>query len=157
MPEITLVKNNDNKIVGLSPADKKSFALLKKNLKMLEPGEFCIIKTKLPRIGGFHRLHMKMEQDVFQAQERIAVFDNFRNWLKVGSGFVEWMAGAKGGVIPIPKSISYAECDEGVMREFHENSVQFLRGEHAIKYLWPHLTPIQGGEMIEVILSDLGQ
>lgn len=157
MPEITLVKNNENKIVGLSPADKKSFALFKRNLEKLEQGEMCVIKTNLPRIGGFHRLHMKMEQEVFQAQERIENFDMFRDWLKIGSGFVEWMAGAKGGVIPVPKSISYAECDEGVMREFHTNAVAFLRSPHATKYLWKHLSPVQGAEMMEAILSGLGQ
>lgn len=157
MPEITLVKNNENRIVGLSPADKKSFALFKKNLEKLEQGEMCMIKTELRRVSGFHRLHMKMEQDVFKSQEMFENFEQFRNWLKIGAGFVDWVGGENGQLIPIPKSISYTACDEGVMREFHTNTVAFLRGTYATKFLWPHLLPLQGAEMMEAILGNLGQ
>jgi hypothetical protein len=153
MPEITLVKNNENKIVGLSQADKKSWVLFRKQLNELEYGEMCVIKTNMPRIGAYHRFHMKLEQTVFQSQERIESFEQFRNWLKVGAGFVDWMAGPKGGVIPIPKSISYADCEEGEMRVFHNDAIAFLRTPHATKYLWKHLSPVHGAEMIESILS----
>jgi len=123
----------------------------------LEPGEMMTIITNKARSGPFHRRHMAIEQAVFDGQERIEQFEMFRDWLKIGSGFVTWMAGAKGGVIPVPKSISYSELEEGAMREFHESAMAFLRGEHAMKYLWPHLTEQGRAEMMDSILGDFNE
>jgi hypothetical protein len=96
---------------------------------------------------------MKLESAVFEAQERIPQFEMFRYWLKVSVGHVTWMPGAKGGVVPVPKSISYAELAEPEYREFHDECLKFLRGPHAAKYLWPHLTGLQAAEMMESILE----
>jgi hypothetical protein len=62
------------------------------------------------------------------------------------------MAGPKGGVVPIPKSISYRKCEEGVMRQFHDDAMAFLRTDYACKYLWPHLSSLQAAEMMETVL-----
>jgi TusA-related sulfurtransferase len=157
MSEITLVKNDQGQIEGFGEADKRAWNRFKKNLRSMEPGELVKITTKAPRVGAFHRRHMKMENVVFDSQERIGNFDQFRYWLKVGAGFVDWMAGARGGVIPVPKSISYEKCDEDEMREFHRDAVDFLRTDHAAHYLWPHLPVEQALEMIEVILRGFGE
>lgn len=118
----------------------------------MEHGEVAEIGTRIPRSGPFHRYHMAMEQAVFDAQDRFAQFEQFRNWLKVGAGFCDWVAGPKGGVVPIPKSISYAELEEDPMREFHQDMLAFLRGPHAANYLWPHLKGERADEMMESIL-----
>jgi hypothetical protein len=153
MPEIILTRNDEGKIVGLSDANKRAWARVKNQLTELDIGEIFRFKYDAKRMGPFHRFHMKFESTVFESQERIEHFEMFRDWLKVGSGFVVWMAGPKGGVIPIPKSISYAECDEDEMREFHRSSVDFLRGAHAPKYLWPHLTPEAAAEMMRTVIE----
>ena len=96
---------------------------------------------------------MAIEQAVFDGQERFQQFDQFRNWLKIGAGHVDWVPGAKGGIVPLPKSISYAELEESDMREFHANVLAFLRGPHAAPYLWRHLSADRAAEMMETILS----
>lgn len=59
--------------------------------------------------------------------------------LKVGAGWVDWCAGPKGGVVPIPKSISYSKADQEEFTKYHERVMDFLRGGHAARYLWKHL------------------
>lgn len=121
-------------------------------LMKMEPGEVCRVSTLMERSGPYHRRHFAIEQAVFDAQERFENFDQFRVWLKVGAGWVTWAAGPKGGVVPIPNSVSYAKADEMEFREFHERVIGFLRGPHAAVYLWPHLKSM-ADEMMNQILE----
>ena len=142
---------------GLGELNKKRIRRLFSWLMRIEPGEIAVLEVTEPRSGAFHRFHMKLESTLFESQERIEHFEQFRYWLKVGSGHVIWMCGPKGGVVPVPQSISYAKLDEGKYREFHEDMVKFLRSEHACKYLWPHLSNMQSAEMMEGILQGFKQ
>lgn len=143
----------DTCIQGIDDKHQKSWRRFVRHLFALEDGEIAEVSTKFPRSGPFHRFHMVVEMAVFQAQEKFAHEEQFRNWLKVGSGHVDWVAGPKGGVIPLPKSISYAELEEQDMREFHQNMLAFLRGPHAAPYLWKHL----GEKSHEMMASVLAQ
>lgn len=144
-------------IDGLSDDDKRSWRRFWNWIMKAGSGEIFSIDTWTPRNARFHRLHMKIETTVFKAQDRIRVFEQFRSWLKIGAGFVDWMAGPKGGVVPVPRSISYQKCDEEVMRQFHSDAITFLRTEHATRYLWPHLSAENGAEMIEALLERFTQ
>lgn len=142
---------------GLGEKGRKSWRRFVNGLMKLEPGEMVEIKTHRERIGWFHRKHMALEQRVFEAQEKFEQFDSFRTWLKVGSGFVDWFPGPKGGVIPVPRSISYAKLEQGEMEQVHEEMVKFLRTDHAGKTLWKHLTATQRISMIEEILQEFSE
>lgn len=142
---------------GLGERNRKAWRRFVTGLMHLEPGEMVDIKTNKARLGWFHRKHMALEQCVFEAQEKFETFDAFRVWVKVGSGFVDWFPGPKGGVIPVPKSISYAKLEQGDMEKVHDDMVAFLRTEHAGKTLWKHLQPMQRMEMIEAILASFEQ
>ncbi len=142
---------------GVKKEDKRGWRMWWKRLFSLEPGEWVVIEIILQRSGPFHRRHMKIEQDVFKSQDRFDHFEMYRDWLKVGAGWVVWCAGPKGGVIPIPKSISYAEADEAEFRVFHDQMIDFLRGEHAARYLWPHLGVDQAHGMMDAILAGFGE
>jgi len=138
---------------GATPKDTRGWYRFCRALNEAGSGEFFSIKTQRPREGWFHRKHMALVSKVFKAQERIDNFDQFRLWLKVGSGYVTWMPGPKGGVFPVPKSISYDQCEEDEMRYFHEGVVKFLRTEHAQKYLWPSLSPQVAEQGMESIIE----
>lgn len=145
-------------IDGLGERGKKQWRRFINGLFKLEHGEMVTIKTNKARSGPYHRRHMKMEQVVFEAQERFDNFDKgFRDWLKVGAGHCDWHPGPKGGVFPVPKSISYADMEELEMREFHDKAIDFLRTPHALKTLWPALPEAQRVEMMETILSGFGE
>jgi hypothetical protein len=139
---------------GIDERNHKRWIRFLKNVFGLEHGEIAEIGTRIPRSGPFHRFHMAIEQAVFNAQDRFTQFEQFRNWTKVGSGFCDWCAGPKGGVIPVPRSISYADLEEDPMREFHEDMLAFFRGEHAANYLWPHLKGARAAEMMDAVLRE---
>lgn len=142
---------------GLGEKGQKQWRRFWNLLMRLEAGELVYLRTHQERLGWFHRKHMSMEAKIFEAQERFETFDAFRTWLKVGSGFVEWYPGPKGGVIPVPKSISYAKLEQADMEEFHSNAVQFFRTSHAQKTLWPHLSANAAMEMMETILMGFNE
>lgn len=142
---------------GLGERGKKQWRRLWNQMLRLEPGEMLDIHTHKERIGWFHRKHMAMESRVFEAQERFEDFEAFRAWMKVGAGFVDWYPGPKGGVIPVPRSISYAKLEQQDMESFHDDAVAFLRQPHAIRTLWPHLPPSRGAEMLELVLQEFGE
>lgn len=137
---------------GLGEKGKKQWRRFWNTVMRMEPGETIEVITHKERSGPFHRFHMALEQRVFEAQERIGDFEQFRLWLKLGAGHVTWMPGAKGGVFPVPKSISYAKLEDHEMRDFHEAAVAFLRTGHAQRYLWPALPPQQADAAIEAVL-----
>lgn len=138
---------------GLGEQDKSAWNRFWNGIRKAEVGEVFSISTWFSRHGKFHRLHMKMESSVFDAQERIDTFEQFRIWLKIGAGFVSWLPGPRGGIVPIPKSISYKAADEAEFQQFHVDAIRFLRTAHAQKTLWPHLDAAQRSEMMETILE----
>lgn len=143
-------------IKGFTEQDNKRWRRFWNMLTSKEPGEMAEIEMVFPRSGPFHRRHMAIEQAVFNAQERFEDFEVFRAWLKVGAGWVTWAAGPKGGVVPIPKSISYAKADEEEFRQYHDQMIGFLRGGHAAPYLWKHLDD-KAHEMMETVLQEFNE
>ena len=141
---------------GWADSDKKGWRKLWKRLVDLEPGEFAVIEFVIPRSSPYHRWHMKIESTVFDSQERFQDFEQFRYWLKVGAAWVTWAAGPKGGVVPIPKSISYAAADQAEFEQFHRQVMEFLRGPHAAPYLWKHLGDRAHG-MMDSILNEFNE
>ncbi len=136
---------------GFNKDDKRAWRSIWKRIIGMEPGEMVAVEMRLPRSGPFHRRHMAIEQHVFDAQERFDNFEQFRYWLKVGAGWVDWCCGPKGGVVPVPRSISYAKADQEEFTRYHDAVMQFLRGEHAAKFLWKHLE--NPADMMETILQ----
>ncbi|WP_234775196.1 DUF1367 family protein [Paraburkholderia tropica] len=173
MTDITLVKRTDlqldeaqratlrlalfEMIDGLGESDQKSWRRFWQWITRAGAGEIFSIETWAPRHAGFHKRHMVLEATVFRSQERIKTFEQFRIWLKIGAGFVDWMAGPRGGVVPVPRSISYRKCDEETMRQFHEDAIDFLRSEHAYRYLWPALASDAAGQSMESLLEEFGE
>ena len=115
------------------------------------------VKTHKARSLGFHRRHMLIETRLFEAQEKFEHWEQFRNWLKLGSGFCDWMPGPRGAVVPIPRSISFDKLEDDDMRQVHDDMLAFLRTDHAQKVLWRHLTPQRRGEMLEAVLMEFGE
>lgn len=173
MAEITLVKQQPSAIPeqdreaarrvlfgavdGLGERGKKQWRRFVNGLFKLEPGEMVEIRTHKDRSGPFHRRHMAIETRVFEAQERFEHFEQFRNWLKVGAGFCEWVVGPKGGVIPVPRSLSYAKLEQADMEQVHADMVAFLRTPHAVKALWPKADQRIAADGLELLLAEFDE
>jgi Protein of unknown function (DUF1367) len=142
---------------GLGERGKKQWRRFINGLLRLEPGEMVEIKTHKARSGPFHRRHMVIETRLFEAQERFEHFEQFRNWLKVGAGFCDWVPGARGAVMPVPRSIAFDKLEEDEMRQVHDDMLAFVRTDYASKTLWKHLTPAQRIEMVEGVLREFDE
>ena len=124
---------------GWSQTDERGWRKIWKRLSALEPGEFAEIEFVIPRSLPFHRRHFAILNAIFDAQERFDDLDRMRDWLSIGAGHVDWVPGAKGGIVPLPKSISFAKADQAEFEEYHRKVMAFLRGPHAAPFLWKHL------------------
>ena len=144
-------------IAGSTGDDQQRWKKLWSRIVRASAGEVIRVAFTFDRSGAFHRRHMAMEQAVFNAQERFSDFEQFRNWIKVGAGWVDWCAGAKGGVVPIPKSVSYSKADQVQFEEFHKKVLSFLWGEYAHRFLWRHLSENKSYEMMASVLQEFDQ
>jgi hypothetical protein len=139
---------------GLDDRSNKAWRHWWKQIVEAEVGEVFSIETWFPRSGPFHRYHMSMETRIFKSQERFPTMKSFRDWCKIGMGFVEWYPGPRGGgIIPIPKSISYRQLDEEGMREFHDNFLTFMRTGQAQKVLWPSMSEVLRSQAVEILIT----
>lgn len=141
---------------GWNQSDKRGWRKIWKRLMALEPGEFALVEFVIPRSAPFHRRHFAIISAIFDAQERFDDFEAYRAWLAVGAGWVTWCAGPKGGVVPIPKSISYARADQAEFEEYHRKVMAFLRGPHAPLFLWKQLGNDAHWRM-DSLLSEFGE
>lgn len=141
---------------GATAQDDRFWKRTWRALMAAAAGEMFALRLELLKDGAYHRRHMALEQKLFDSQEQFYVFNQFRNWLKVGAGFVEWRV-VRGQLVPQPLSISYDECDQFTMEQFHSDAAAFLRSRRAQAELWPHLTPLKAQEMMESILEGFGE
>jgi Protein of unknown function (DUF1367) len=116
-------------------------------------GEYFSLNVERKRSGKFHRLSMAILSSVFKAQDRFDNFDLFRAFVKLGAGFVDYVPNADGELRAIPKSVSFDQCSEEEIREFHQNAVAFMRTARAQKTLWPDASPAAAEQGLEAILS----
>jgi hypothetical protein len=107
------------------------------------------------RSGPFHRRHMTIEGQIFEYQEAFPLTkagkEGFRDWLKTGAHFGHYEASA-GQLVFVPSSLSYDDCSDAEMREFHEAAIEFLGTPYALETLWPVVKPHQRIEMLEAAL-----
>ena len=141
-------------IDGHTDQDRKAWRRWWKMIFRSQIGELFVMEYKFTRSSRFHRRSMKIEGTFFDAQEQFRDREQFRNWVKIGAGWVDWVPGPDGGIVPLPRSISYAAADDQEFREYHEKMVGFFRSGRASAYLWPHLTEQQATDMVETILEE---
>lgn len=138
---------------GATVADEKGWRRFMRAMNEGSSGEYFQITVERQRTGWKHRKQMALEGKVFDAQERLKDKEQFRLWLKVGSGFCDWIAGSKGGVMPVPRSINFNTCSEEEFAEYCDGIKTFLRTEHAQHYLFPALTAQMAEQCMESIIE----
>ena len=138
---------------GLNSTHDSRWRRFINRLLRAEPGEVFELASVVERSGRFHRRHMALEQRLFDHQERWVSLTAMRDWLKTGAGWVEWKPGARGGIVAVPRSVSYEQCSDDEMREVHEAMLGFLHTPHAQRFLWPHLNAGGRAAMLESVLA----
>lgn len=72
------------------------------------------------------------------------------------AAWVVWVPGPKGGIVPLPRSVSYAKADQAEFEKYHAAVMNFLRGQYAAPYLWKHLGE-KSHDMMNTILDSFGE
>lgn len=138
---------------GASEQDEKAWRRFMRAMNEGAAGEYFQFKIERQRVGWKHRKQMALEGKILKATERFTDREPFRLWLKVGAGFVDWVPGPKGGVLPVPRSLNFNTCSEEEFAEYRDQVAAFLRSAHCHKYLWPGLTEQAGAAAMETILE----
>lgn len=131
-----------------------AFSRFLSRLSTLMPGDSFDLEWRFPRSPEFHRAHFRMMGAVFNSQEVFSGFKIFRAWAKIGAGFVEFVPSPESGTLmPVPRSVEYAALEDEAFRQFHFDTIAFLRSHRATSTLWPHLDTAAQSEMMETLLS----
>ena len=157
MPTVTLTIDERGKPAGLTERDAKAYGKFVKRLREMGRAESITFSWREPRSGPFHRRHFAIINALFEAQEQFTDADHFRKWVEVGAGYCDLLPGPKGKAVAVPKSIAYERLDQAEFEHLHDAVMAFLRSKHATRFLWPHLSDEQGGEMVDAILREFEQ
>lgn len=138
MPEVTIEKDQQGRLQGVTDTDKALYLKWRDAVTNLKPGQAVSFSFELPRDPAFHCMHFKMLSCIFDNQE---VFDSdakFREWVERGAGHTETI-GVGDAEFERVKSVSYAELDDAEFRKMHADVKRFLLSETALRRLWPHV------------------
>lgn len=152
MSDVVIVKAEDGKLQGFGAKGGRSYAKWQRTVREMEIGETLQFSWRKPRSLKFHRMFFGMLGQLFDRQEQFADVDQLRAWLCVGAGFCEFVPGPKGRMVALPKSIAWVSMDDNEFRELVIAVWQFIRTEHAQRFLWPHLEPVQTELTVEELL-----
>jgi len=109
----------------LEAADAEASAALNK----LPEGTQLLVRVLRPRSLEQHRLFFAVLQRVAEAS-RFETTDNLLNFLKLTTGMYDLMevtdAEGKKRIVPILKSISFADLDQDKFQEFFDHSIRVI-------------------------------
>lgn len=154
MPTVTITKGNDGKAAGLTAKDDAAFSKFRLRMQNLTPQESITFTWREPRSGPFHRRHFAMINALFESQEQFDDGDHFRKWLEVGAGYCDLYPGPRGKPVAVPKSIAYEKLDQAEFEPIHKAVFDFVRSEHARRFLWGHLEDEQSYAMVDAVLRE---
>lgn len=149
MPDIVIYKDETGKFVGMGEKGRRAWAKFCKVTDELEPGETIKFAYSLPRSGVHHKYFFAKITGLLERQEQFEDKEALLEWLKVGAGHVDFMPGAKGELVAMPRSINFATLEEQGFIEFHREVADFLWTPRAMAYLWPHLSEEHQYECID--------
>ena len=111
----------------------------------LKSGEYSV-EVKRARNPQFHRLAFAVIKAMYDNQERIESFEDFRTELKILTKHYEEYINPNGVVVYIPKSWSFAHMDD---IEFHEVYYRILNvaerrfGVDFVRHFEPEYVPME--------------
>jgi len=89
-------------------------------------GDVIECTVKRPRNGKFHRKYFALLQVAFQNQERYSQFEDFRLEVQLRAGHYEEHITLKGVMVPVVKSVSFAQCDEDSFSKLYNEALSVI-------------------------------
>lgn len=129
-------------IDGATEKDTKAWRRFIGAMNKATSGSYFVIKVERLRNKQFHKLCFAVILAAFKAQEFFEDIGIFRQWIKLGANFCDYVPNSDGDLIAIPKSQSFDDCSEEEARQFFDDMCTFLRSPNCCATLWP-MTPIE--------------
>ncbi|MFA5177252.1 MAG: DUF1367 family protein [Candidatus Omnitrophota bacterium] len=89
----------------------------------IREGETVHVELTKKRNLGFHRRFFALINYVFENQDKYKIVEDLLIEIKLKTGHYAEHVTLKGNVIYVPKSISFAQCDEIEFRTFYEKAI----------------------------------
>ncbi len=115
MAEYFLVRTNE----GFAPSDELS----EQRTKRIPLGEIVRAEIKKGRNVLFHRKYFALLNLVFQNQDKYKNLEDLLVEIKLKIGYYTEHITTKGIVIYVPKSISFAGCDQSTFEEIYSKTI----------------------------------
>lgn len=141
MTTIIITKDADGRLRGLGEESERAYHRWKRLVADMDCGETLEFSFVIPRCPKHHRAFFRKVRILLDRTESMTDFTGLRKWMVAGAGYVD----ADGAV----QSLAFAGMDEVEFAELHRRVDDFLRSEHALEFLWPHLTARAQHEAIE--------
>ena len=154
MAEIVLTRGDDGKLHGITDADDRRWRKWTARANALQVGDTVRASFKLPRSPKFHARHFAILAALFKCQEQFADFEKFREWTQIGAGFCDILPGPKGKPCAVSKSIAWDALEDADFAEHHKAVMSFVRSVHFTRFLWPHMSDVEGDNMVNAILQE---
>jgi hypothetical protein len=134
---------------GATADDDKEWRRLGRDLFGSEPGECTELHRVEERDGPFHRRHRAILTNLLANVEGFTNEDALHDWLKLKCWHVDWVNGK-----PVPATTSFEGCSEARMRKFNRRLTDLLHQPAVQRIFWPHITPAQRAEMVDLVLAN---
>jgi len=134
---------------GWTGDDQVQYDKMRRKLAAMEPGETCRLEFSVPRNIGHHKRFMQLVVTVAECSE---VYDNKRKAMtavKVAAGHCDFMPDPKSGLlIPVPKSISFANMEQMEFDVFYQDAVNSV-----LKYVLPAMDRVSFERALELVVN----
>lgn len=141
MTVIVIFKDETGKLRGLGAEHERAYSKWRRLVADMDIGETLEFAFTIPRSPKHHRKFMAKVRILLEHTEAFTEFNGLRKWLVAGAGYVNPDGAAQ--------SLSFDAMDEVEFSEFHRKVDDFLRSDHALAFLWPHLKPKAQADAIE--------
>ena len=129
---------------GLVPVDDQAA----KCIKRFGQGEIVKCEIKKPRNYEFHKKAFALFTLVFDNQERYDTLEDLLVEFKLRTGHYKEHITARGVMVYVPKSISFAQMEECDFQEFYSKAINV-----ALKYFIPGSTREEIDRAVNEVLS----
>lgn len=148
MSDCVVYRAEDGKLAGFGAKGSKRWVQFCEQIAQLGIGETMQFSWRLPRSPSHHRMFFAKLGALMDIQEQFDTDERLRAWLTVGAGYADFVPGPTGRMVALPQSIAFDKLDEVAFTDLHQRVDAFLWGDHARRFLWPHMSDLESYDMV---------
>lgn len=134
---------------GATDDDHAAWVKFRQRLEVMKPGGYIKVETARPRNPGHHRKFFALLRLVSDNSEVYNTKEKALTAIKLVTGYADPLIDPRtGGLLMIPRSISYESMDQDKFDEFYSQAIDGI-----LQHILPHMTRTQMDRLIDIIIS----